>query len=52
MAESMLHSLMKLFAIISSINKGTGSVLAGNFVDSYLNQQFGASFAILVWELV
>jgi len=41
----MLQSLMKLFAIIASINKDTVSVLAWNFVDSYLNQQFSANLA-------
>ena len=45
MTESMLQSLMKLFAIIASINRETGSVLARNFVDSYLNQQFSANLA-------
>jgi len=45
MTESMLQSLMKLFAIIASINKETVSVLAGNFVDSYLNQQYSPNLA-------
>ncbi len=45
MTESTLQSLMKLFAIIASINKETVSVLAGNFVDSYLNQQFSENLA-------
>jgi len=37
---------MKLFAIIASINKETIFVLAGNFVDSYLNQQFSKNLAV------
>ena len=45
MTESTLQSLMKLFAIIASINKETVSVLAGDFVDSYLNQQFSKNLA-------
>jgi len=45
MTESMLQSLMRLFAIIASINKDTVSVLAGNFVDSYLKQQFSKKLA-------
>jgi len=45
MTESTLQSLMKLFAIIASINKETVSVLAGNFVDSYLNRQFSKNLA-------
>lgn len=37
---------MKLFAIIASINKETIFELAGNFVDSYLNQQFSKNLAV------
>jgi ABC-type multidrug transport system ATPase subunit len=45
MNESMLHSLMHLFAIIASINKDTIFVLARNFVESYLNQQLSKKLA-------
>lgn len=40
MTESMLQNLMKLFAIIASINRETVSVLSRSFVDSFLSQQF------------
>lgn len=45
MNESMLHSLMNLFAIIASIKKDTLFVLARNFVESYLNQQLSKKLA-------
>lgn len=40
MTESMLQNLMKLFAIIASINRETVSVLSRSFVDSFLSGQF------------
>ena len=40
MTESMLQNLMKLFAIIASINRETVSVLSRSFVDSFLSEQF------------
>jgi ABC-type multidrug transport system fused ATPase/permease subunit len=40
MTESMLTSLMKLFAIIASINKDVAIILSRNFVYSYLKTQF------------
>ena len=40
MTESMLNSLMRLFAIIASINHNVISTLSRNFVESYLSQQF------------
>lgn len=45
MNESMLNSLMQLFAIITSINKEAVHVLARNFVESYLGQQFSKRLA-------
>jgi ABC-type multidrug transport system ATPase subunit len=45
MNESMLHSLMHLFAIIASINKNTIFLLAKNFVESYLNQHLSKKLA-------
>lgn len=45
MNESMLHSLMYLFAIIASINRDTVFTLARNFVESYLNQQLSRKMA-------
>ena len=39
MNESMLHSLMHLFAIIAGINRDTIFSLARNFVESYLSNQ-------------
>ena len=40
MTESMLTSLMKLFAILANINKDVAIVLSRNFVYSYLKTQF------------
>lgn len=40
MTESMLTALMKLFAILASINKDVAIVLSRNFVYSYLKTQF------------
>jgi ABC transport system ATP-binding/permease protein len=40
MTESMLTALMKLFAILASINKDFAVVLSRNFVYSYLKTQF------------
>jgi ABC-type multidrug transport system ATPase subunit len=45
MNESMLHSLMHLFAIIASINPDTIFSLARDFVESYLNQQLSKKLA-------
>ncbi|MDX2432037.1 MAG: ATP-binding cassette domain-containing protein [Bacteroides sp.] len=45
MNESMLNSLMRLFAILVSINRGSMHLLARNFVESYLTQQFSQSLA-------
>lgn len=45
MNESMLNSLMKLFAIMAGINRETVHVLARNFVESYLTRQFSSRLA-------
>ncbi len=45
MNESMLNSLMRLFAIMVSINRGSMHLIARNFVESYLKQQFSQSLA-------
>ncbi|RPI41201.1 MAG: ATP-binding cassette domain-containing protein, partial [Bacteroidetes bacterium] len=45
MNESMLHSLMRLFAIIVSINRDVMHVLARNFVETFLIQQFSRKLA-------
>ncbi len=45
MNESMLNSLMRLFAIIVSINRDTVHLLARNFVESFLIQQFSQKLA-------
>lgn len=45
MNESMLHSLMHLFAIIAGINRDTIFSLARNFVESYLNNQLSRKLA-------
>jgi ABC-type multidrug transport system ATPase subunit len=45
MNESMLNSLMRLFAIMVSINKGALHILARNFVESFLIQQFSRRLA-------
>jgi len=45
MNESMLHSLMHLFAIIAGINRDTIFSLARNFVESYLSNQFSKKLA-------
>lgn len=45
MNESMLNSLMRLFAIMVNINRGTMYLLARNFVESYLTQQFSKDLA-------
>jgi len=53
MNESMLNSLMRLFAIMVSIDRGAMHLLARNFVESYLTQQFSKSLAdkyMLVFE--
>lgn len=41
----MLKSLMRLFAIMASINKEAIHVLARNFVESYLTRQFSQKLA-------
>ena len=40
MTESMLQSLMKLFALLSSINVEATRIFSRNFVESYLKGQF------------
>lgn len=45
MNESMLDSLMRLFAIIASINREAVHILARNFVESFLVQQFSPKLA-------
>jgi ABC-type multidrug transport system ATPase subunit len=53
MNESMLRSLMRLFAIMASINKEAIHVLARNFVESYLTRQFSQKLAerfLLIFE--
>ena len=45
MNESMLNSLMRLFAIIVSINRDAVHLLARNFVESFLIQQFSQKLA-------
>jgi len=45
MNESMLNSLMRLFAILVSINRGAMHLLARNFVENYLTQQFSQTLA-------
>jgi len=40
MNESMLNSLMRLFAIMVNINRGGIYLIARNFVETYLIQQF------------
>ncbi len=45
MNESMLNSLMRLFAIMASINREAMHVLARNFVESYLTQLFSSRVA-------
>ena len=45
MNESMLNSLMQLFAIVASINREAVHVLARNFVESYLTRQFSPRLA-------
>lgn len=42
MTESMLKSLMKLFALLASINMEAAKVLSRNFVESYLKNQFSS----------
>jgi hypothetical protein len=45
MNESMLNSLMRLFAIMAGINREAVHVLARNFVESYLSQQVSSGLA-------
>ncbi len=45
MNETMLNSLMRLFAIMVNINRGTLHILARNFVESFLTQQFSQKLA-------
>ncbi len=45
MNESMLNSLMRMFAIIVSINRESVHLLARNFVESFLTQQFSQKLA-------
>ncbi|MCF8379658.1 MAG: ATP-binding cassette domain-containing protein [Bacteroidales bacterium] len=40
MTDSMLKALMKLFAILASINKDMAKVISRNFVESFLKTQF------------
>lgn len=53
MNESMLYSLMQLFAIMANISSGNSPTLAREFVENYLKQQFSkelAEKALLVFE--
>ncbi len=43
MNDSMLNSLMRLFAIMVNINRGAMYLLARNFVETYLTRQFSKS---------
>ncbi len=45
MNESMLHSLMRLFAIMVSINREVVHLLARNFVETFLLQEFNPRLA-------
>lgn len=45
MNESMLNSLMRLFAIMVSINREVVHILARNFVESFLIQEFNPRLA-------
>ncbi len=45
MNESMLNSLMRLFAIMVSINREVVHILARNFVESFLIQEFNPKLA-------
>ena len=45
MNESMLNSLMRLFAIMVNINRGAMYLLARNFVETYLTQQFSKTLS-------
>ena len=40
MTDSMLKAIMKLFAILASINKDVAQVISRNFVESFLRTQF------------
>lgn len=40
MTDSMLKALMKLFAILASINRDVAQVISRNFVESFLRTQF------------
>jgi ABC transport system ATP-binding/permease protein len=42
MTESMMFSLMELFAIISNLNSGISSAISRSFVETYLKRQFSA----------
>jgi ABC-type multidrug transport system ATPase subunit len=45
MNESMLNSLMRLFAIMVNLNRGAMYLLARSFVESYLSRQFSKALA-------
>jgi ABC-type multidrug transport system ATPase subunit len=45
MNESMLNSLMRLFAIMVNINRGAMYLLARNFVETYLIQQYSKALS-------
>ena len=45
MNESMLNSLMRLFAIMVNFNRGAIYLLARTFVETYLNQQYSRSLS-------
>jgi len=45
MNDSMLNSLMRLFAILVSINREAVHLFARNFVESFLIQQFSQKVA-------
>lgn len=42
MTDSMLKALMKLFAILASINRDVAQVISRNFVETFLRTQFSA----------
>ncbi|MEZ5071434.1 MAG: ATP-binding cassette domain-containing protein [Bacteroidales bacterium] len=45
MNESLLQSLMRLFAIMVSINRDVVHILARNFVESFLTEEFNPTLA-------
>ena len=51
MNESMLNSLMRLFALMVNINRGGIYLIARNFVETYLVQQFSKAISEKYLEL-